>query len=96
MKWRRYRAEIDKAFRGDISEQADLDKCGTLAAGSELTALKIIDDTISSNWKNLILHTQTPGSSHRRNPGPAAAAGRVSNLSAAAYTGGRDRSSSAA
>ncbi len=96
VKWRRYRAEIDKAFRGDISEQADLDKCGTLAAGSELTALKIIDDTISSNWKNLILHTQTHGSSHRRNPGPAAAAGRVSNLSAAAYTGGRDRSSSAA
>lgn len=53
--WRRYRAEIGKAFRGNISEQADLDKCGTLAAGSEATALKIISDTVSSNWRNLTL-----------------------------------------
>ena len=54
--WRRYRAEIDKAFRGDVAEQADLDKCGTMAAGSEATALKIISDTISSNWRNLNIH----------------------------------------
>ena len=61
--WRRYRAEIGKAFPGDVAEQADLDKCGTLAAGLEATALKIISDTISSNWKNLNLDNASPSRS---------------------------------
>lgn len=61
--WRRYRAEIGKAFRGDVSEQADLEKCGKLADGSEVTALKIISDTVSSNWKNLTLDNASHGRS---------------------------------
>jgi DNA-binding MarR family transcriptional regulator len=52
-KWAAYRFEIGKTFGGNISEQADLDKLSKLASGDEAKALKIISDTISSNWKNL-------------------------------------------
>jgi uncharacterized small protein (DUF1192 family)/DNA-binding MarR family transcriptional regulator len=89
--WAAYRFEIGKAFGGNISEQADLDKLGTLAGKDEAKALKIIFDTISSNWKNL-----TYDEPHRTNqpsgrPGPArpGSPGRVETLPTAAYGSNR-------
>lgn len=94
VKWRKHMIDFEKPFRGDSHEQEALIKLTQLAGSDEALALKIITDSIANGWKNLTHHTQSHGSSHRPNTG-SAAAGRVSALSAADYTSGRNRTAAA-
>ena len=88
-KWAGYRFEIGKAYGGNISEQADLDKLSELAGKDEAKALKIIADSISANWKKLIY--DQPNRNNFPGQRPAAGNGRPNNRVEPLATYGRNR-----
>jgi hypothetical protein len=52
--WKRYKKEQHNfKYKGDTSEQAALKKIGELSSGSEITAITIIEQSISNSWSGL-------------------------------------------
>jgi hypothetical protein len=50
--WKKYLLKIDKAFNGEISEQAALKELSRIAKDEE-TAIRIIEKSLSNGWKDL-------------------------------------------